>query len=147
MLNYLSRIGLSLLLSALIGSEREFNDKPAGLRTCMLVCLGATLFTIISISLREVGMRYDLGRIIAYCIVGIGFLGSGVIIQNKGSIEGVTTAGVLWALVSIGILVGLNYYVLAIISALCIYGILIMPYLITKLRGLIKNEKEKKKPC
>ena len=141
MIIYLARIGLSLLLSALIGSEREYNDKPAGLRTIMLVCLGTTLFTIISILLRgiEGNSNYDLGRIIAYTIAGIGFLGSGVIIQNKGNVEGVTTAGTLWAMVGIGVFCGLGYYILAMASTLCIYIILIMPYVITKLKKLFKR--------
>jgi len=127
-LSYLYSLGLSILLSGLIGYERESQDKPAGLRDTMLVCLGATMFTIISLILREVpglnaGLRYDLGRIIAYTIVGIGFLGSGVIIQSqkknkKGKeVEGITTASMLWAIVGIGILCGLQEYVLSVICS------------------------------
>lgn len=127
-LSYLGSIGLSLLLTALIGWERESQDKPAGLRDVMLVGVGATLFTIISLILREVpttnGVRYDLGRIIAYSIVGIGFLGSGVIMSNNKRIEGITTAGVLWISVAVGVLVGLQQYSLAIVSALVIWFVL-----------------------
>ena len=123
-LSYLYGIALSLLLSGFIGYERESQKKPAGLRDTMLVCLGATIFTIISLILRETDGTYDIGRIIAYTVVGIGFLGSGVMVQMKGRIEGITTASMLWAVVGIGILSGLEEYSLAVICAGAIYLVL-----------------------
>jgi putative Mg2+ transporter-C (MgtC) family protein len=143
-LSYLYSLGLSLLLSGLIGYERESQEKPAGLRDTMLVCFGATMFTVISLILRDTpnlgtGLRYDLGRIIAYTIVGIGFLGSGVIIQMKGRVEGITTASMLWAIVGVGLLCGLQEYILAVVCAGCIYFIL-------KLKHIkVKIEMERKK--
>lgn len=142
-LTYLYRIGLSLLLGTIIGLERETQDKPAGLRTTILVTLGATLFTIISIILRSIEGNYDLGRIIAYCIVGIGFLGAGVIKGGKDG-EGVTTASVLWVSVGVGILCGLGEYILAIISTIIIYLVLKLKYIKVKLE-IIQNGKKRRK--
>jgi len=130
LLIYLGRIGLSMVLGLFVGYEREGQKKPAGIRDISLVTLGATLFTIISIELANIAqqfqmpIRYDLGRIMAYTVVGIGFLGSGVIMQYKNKLEGITTAGTLWCMVGIGILVGMGLYSLAIISALAVYFIL-----------------------
>lgn len=143
-LNYLIGIGLSLLLSALIGYERESQKKPAGLRDAMLICLGATMFTIISLILRDVptseGIKYDLGRIIAYTIAGVGFLGGGVMITNKKKIEGITTASMLWAIVGIGILCGMGEYILVTICAGAIYLILKLKHIKIRIET-IKNKK------
>lgn len=145
-IEYIYSMGLSLLLSMLIGWEREVQDKPAGFRDVMLVCLGATLFTIISLILREVpnttaNLRYDFGRIIAYTIAGIGFLGSGIILKGKGKIvEGVTTAGVLWSVVGTGILCGLQEYILASISAIFIYFVLKLKYVKIIIEKKTKND-------
>ena len=147
-LSYLYSLGLSILLSGLIGYERESQDKPAGLRDTMLVCLGATMFTVISLILRETpglgtGLRYDLGRIIAYTIVGIGFLGSGVIIQMKGRVEGITTASMLWAIVGIGILCGLQEYVLSVICAGAIYLILKLKHIKVQIETVKKRRRKR----
>lgn len=144
MINYLIGIGLSLALSGLIGWERESQKKPAGLRDAMLICLGATMFTIISLILRDVpaseGVKYDLGRIIAYTVAGVGFLGGGVMITNKKKIEGITTASMLWAIVGIGILCGLGEYLLALICTGAIYLTLKLKYIQIK---IIKQRNKK----
>lgn len=130
LINYLYKIGLALLLSILVGFEREQSKKPAGLRDICLVTLGASFFAILALELAGICLqyqqpiRYDIGRIIAYSVVGIGFLGSGVIMQNKDKLEGITTAGTLWAMVAVGLSCGLGLYSLAILSALCVYAIL-----------------------
>ena len=125
-LEYLSKIGLALLMSVLVGFEREQSKKPAGLRDIALVTIGATFFAILALELVTIAgnVRYDMGRIIAYTVVGIGFLGSGVIMQNKNKLEGITTASTLWAMVSTGLFCGLGLYELALISGLCVYIIL-----------------------
>lgn len=125
-LEYLSKIGLALLLSILVGFEREQSKKPAGLRDIALVTIGATFFAILALELVTIAgnVRYDMGRIIAYTVVGIGFLGSGVIMQNKDKLEGITTASTLWAMVAVGLFCGLGLYELALISGLCVYVIL-----------------------
>lgn len=132
LVQYLARLGLSVLLGLLIGYEREGQNKPAGVRDVALITLGATLFGILSLEIMKlciniqsnVIIRYDMGRIIAYTIVSIGFLGSGVIIQNKNKLEGITTAGSLWCAVATGLFCGIGNYILATVSALFVYLIL-----------------------
>ncbi len=125
-LEYLGKIGLALLLSILVGFEREQSRKPAGLRDIALVTIGATFFAILALELVTIAgnVRYDMGRIIAYTVVGIGFLGSGVIMQNKDKLEGITTASTLWSMVATGLFCGLGLYELGLISGLCVYIIL-----------------------
>ena len=119
----ISKISMALLLSSLIGIERETTDKPIGLRGTMLVTLGTVLFAIIGLTFIN-QMNLDMIRLLYAPIIGIGFLGSGVIIMKKGQAQGITTATVLWAMVGIGLLVGLGMNVLAIVSTLAVYGIL-----------------------
>jgi len=122
-----TEIIIKLLLSAglgmLIGLEREIHKKPAGLRTHALVSLGACLFTITGLSF--VGNGEVLSRIIQGIITGIGFIGAGIIFQAKDRIKGLTTAAEIWALASIGILVGLGNYTTAIIATVLILIILV----------------------
>jgi putative Mg2+ transporter-C (MgtC) family protein len=110
-LDLLRMIGVLLLaafLGGLVGWERERRDRPAGLRTHILVCLGSALITLVSIHLS--GTRFDPGRIAAQIVSGIGFLGAGTIIQGRGSVRGLTTAATLWLVASIGLGIGLGAY-------------------------------------
>ncbi len=118
-LELLLRLLLSISLGALIGFERELKHRPAGLRTHMLVSLGATVFAIISIS-----FDVEPARIAAAIVAGIGFLGAGSIIAQRGHIRGITSAATLWVVAGIGLSVGVGQYLLAIISALLVFGIL-----------------------
>ncbi len=136
----LTKIGIAVLIGIFLGWEREQSNKEAGLRTTILVILGATLFTIISIMLREINGNYDLGRIIAYSIAGIGFLGTGIIAKGKRG-SGITTASLLWSVVGIGILCGLGEFQLALISALLIYFILKLKYIKISITNKRKNKK------
>lgn len=151
MIEYLQRIGLSLLLGLLIGFERDQQQKPAGIRDVALVSLGATLFTVIGLQLipmaltYEAPIRYDIGRIIAYTIVSIGFLGSGVIIQTKNKLEGITTATILWVMVAIGLLCGIGQYLLASISGLVVYLLLKLKYFRIKFETEAKRWKKRKR--
>lgn len=113
------RLLLAVALGGLIGFEREITHRPAGLRTHMLVSLGAAIFTIISIGFGE-----DPARIAAGIVTGIGFLGAGSIIALRGHIQGITTAATLWVTASIGLGVGVGEYTLAIIGAVLIFIIL-----------------------
>jgi len=144
MIEHLTKIGIAVILGIFLGWEREQSNKDAGLRTTTLVMLGATLFTIISVILREVGGNYDIGRIMAYTIAGIGFLGTGIISKEKNG-TGVTTASLLWAVVGIGILCGLGEFSLAIISALVIYFILKLKYFRIKISTIKKKRNKKTK--
>lgn len=113
------RLFLAVALGALIGFERELKHRPAGLRTHMLVSLGATLFTVISLS-----FEIDSARIAAGIVTGIGFLGAGSIIAHKGQVKGITTAATLWVVAGIGLCVGMGQYLIAVIGALLIFMIL-----------------------
>lgn len=111
---------LAVILGLLIGFEREKSHKPAGLRTHILVALGSTLITIVSISFVA-----DPARITAAIITGIGFLGAGTIIAAGRNVIGLTTAASLWVMAAIGIAVGVGDFVLAIISALIVLFVLV----------------------
>jgi len=151
---FLAKLGLSLLLGLFVGYEREHQEKPAGIRDVALVSLGATLFTIIALELINYNVkgvdtgiifRYDIGRILAYIIVSMGFLGSGVIVHTKDKLEGITTAGVLWTFVAIGILVGLGKFIMAIIATLFIYFVLKLKYIRVKIISNKRGNYGKKK--
>lgn len=114
---------LAVVLSGLIGWERERSHKPAGLRTHMLVCIGAALITVVSIGY----FVEDYARIIAALITGIGFIGAGAIIaQGTKGIHGLTTAASLWVVAAIGICVGIGWYVLAVITTVLIMLVLLL---------------------
>ncbi|MGM0409361.1 MAG: MgtC/SapB family protein [Bacillota bacterium] len=104
---------LIVALSGLIGFERERHERPAGLRTHILVGVGATILMMISISMNKVYPLSDAGRIAAQVVSGIGFLGAGTIIKEGFSVTGLTTAASLWATAAIGLAVGGGYYLLA----------------------------------
>ena len=119
----ISRLIISLILGLFIGWEREKNDKPCGLRTVALVSLGSTLFAIVG-SLLLGDPSIDIARLFYAPIIGIGFLGGGVIMKRDKNIEGITTASVLWVMVAVGLLCGLGEYKLAIVATSLIYLIL-----------------------
>jgi len=125
---------LQLLLAALLGGsiglEREYKRKEAGLKTFSLVSLGACFFTVVGVYLGShpshlsfLG-QIDPARVIQAVAIGIGFIGSGLIIHQRGQVEGLTTAAALWAAAAIGIGVGVRMYLLAILGALVTIGIL-----------------------
>jgi putative Mg2+ transporter-C (MgtC) family protein len=124
---------LAVVLGSIIGLERELSGKPAGLRTNILICLGAAVFTIISKQMAEVGG--SVTRIAAQIVTGVGFLGAGAIIQDRGGVHGLTTAATIWLVASIGMACGAGFYSLAVISAIIAVVVLI---------GLAKFEKPKK---
>jgi len=110
------RIGIIVLLSGLIGLDRELKHKPAGAKTHIMVGLGSTIFTIVSIYMYlhyKGETQVDPGRIAAQVVTGIGFLGAGTIIQSGGNVIGLTTAASLWATAGIGLAVGSGMYTLA----------------------------------
>jgi putative Mg2+ transporter-C (MgtC) family protein len=110
---------LSVALGALIGFERELKRRPAGLRTHMLVSLGATIFTIVSLS-----FDIEPARVAAGIVTGIGFLGAGSIIAQRGHIRGITSAATLWAVAGIGLAIGVEEYLIAIVGAIMIFATL-----------------------
>lgn len=121
------RLLLAFLLGSVVGMEREYTQQSAGLRTHILVCMGATIFTIVSASavtadaLHTGGtVRYvgDPTRIAAQIVSGIGFIGGGAVLRHGASIRGLTTAASLWMMASIGMLIGIGYYQLSIVATL-----------------------------
>lgn len=120
------RLMLAALLGGLVGLERELSHKPAGLRTNMLICLGAALFTIISTESTRAFGAGDPTRIAAQIIPGIGFIGAGVVIRERGTIIGITSAATIFMVASIGMAVGSGLIVTAIFSALLLLGCLVV---------------------
>lgn len=103
---------VSVVLGGLVGLERAFNAKPAGLRTNTLVCLGAAAFTMMSKHLLgENGA--EVSRVIAGVVTGVGFLGAGALIHEGSGVHGLTTAASIWLVASIGIACGVGLYMLA----------------------------------
>ena len=111
---FLLRCGIAALCGGLIGVERELRNKPAGFRTNILICVGASIY--MSIGLLIPG-DVDPTRIAAQVVTGIGFLGAGCIIQSGNDIRGLTSAATIWVVASIGIVAGAGYPVLATIAA------------------------------
>lgn len=118
----LTRVLLAMLLSGLIGAERETHERPAGLRTHVLVGVGACLFMLMSLSMAELGG--DPGRIAAQVVTGIGFIGAGTIWLRGDVIRGLTTAASIWATSAVGMLTGAGWYGLAIVATLAVFAAL-----------------------
>ena len=110
---------VSILCGAIVGSERERAEKPAGLRTLTLICLGSTIFTIMSIDPAFGAM--DRSRIAAQIVTGVGFLGAGAILRERGSITGLTTAASIWVIAAVGMVVGVGYALSGIVLSGAIY--------------------------
>ncbi len=114
---------LAVVLGAAIGLEREISGKAAGLRTNVMICLGAAVFTIISKQMA--GETGAVTRIAAQIVTGVGFLGAGAIIRDRASVLGLTTAATIWLVASIGMACGAKLYLLAVISTLIAIVVLI----------------------
>lgn len=117
---------MATLLCGLIGAEREFRSKQAGLKTMIMIGLGSTLFTILSI---KIGVSSH-DRIASNIVTGIGFLGAGVIFKEDNQVKGLTTACVIWIVAAIGMAIGSGYYEQAIgVTLVVLLALLIFPYL------------------
>jgi putative Mg2+ transporter-C (MgtC) family protein len=110
----LLRLLLAAGLGAAIGLEREFRRKPAGLRTNILIALGAALFTMVSIALAHDGGTTD--RVAAQIVTGIGFLGAGAIMRTGENVHGMTTAATIWVNAAVGMAAGAGEYVMASVA-------------------------------
>ena len=104
------KLVLAVVIGGIIGAERERHNKAAGLRTMILICIGAALFTIFS--MKMTGDQYDPTRIASNIVVGIGFLGAGVILREGGRITGLTTAATIWLTAALGMGIGSSQYIL-----------------------------------
>ena len=99
----------AMFLGIVVGADREIVGKEAGIKTYSLVAVGSTMFTILSMN----PIFPDNGRIISQIIVGIGFIGAGLIIFHQNKVHGLTTAAALWVMAAIGVAIGMEYYFLA----------------------------------
>jgi putative Mg2+ transporter-C (MgtC) family protein len=106
---------LAAVLGGIIGIEREIRDKPAGLRTNILICVGSTLFMSISTKVAEM-LGGDPTRIAAQIISGIGFLGAGAVLHSHGFVLGLTTAATIWVVAGVGMALGSGMYMIAIFT-------------------------------
>lgn len=119
----IKQLTLAAVLGMVIGFEREHRRKPAGLRTYALVALGAALFTVLS-SASVLGTSFDPARIAANVVVGIGFIGGGLIFMRGGHMEGLTTAAGLWATAAIGMAAGFGLSAIAVYAAILVLVVL-----------------------
>lgn len=113
----------AVVCGALIGIERERADKPAGLRTLILICLGSAIFTLMSRLMVEGGSG-DRSRIAAQIVTGIGFLGAGAILRERGLVVGVTTGAGIWATAAVGMVLGAGYIAAGVFFTLLIVATL-----------------------
>jgi putative Mg2+ transporter-C (MgtC) family protein len=124
-LELLGRLLIAAVLGGAIGAERELNDQAAGLRTHMLLTIGACLFTVISAYGFRRGVGTDPSRLAAQIVTGIGFLGGGAIVRHGLTVKGLTTAASIWATASVGVAVGAGDYVLGVGGAALVVGTLV----------------------
>jgi putative Mg2+ transporter-C (MgtC) family protein len=121
----IGRVFLAFVLGGLVGFERERTQRPAGLRTHMLVAAGAACFTVASIyGFQGLGANSDPARLAAQIITGIGFLGAGAIFRTGDTVKGITTASSIWITAAIGILIGAGMIYLAIFTTVMTWFVL-----------------------
>ena len=120
------KLGVAACLGGIVGYDREMRLKNAGLKTNILICMGATVYTAISLQnlTNHTAQVADPNRVIAQIVSGVGFLGAGAIIQSRGSVKGMTTAATIWMMAAIGAVVGSGQLVTAILLTLMILAVL-----------------------
>jgi putative Mg2+ transporter-C (MgtC) family protein len=121
-LELLVQLVLAVVLGGVIGLERELKGKPAGLRTNILISIGATLFTVLS--MRMAAERGDPGRVAAQILAGVGFIGAGTILHTRGAVTGLTSAATIWVVAAIGMALGTGAYVEAVGTTILVMVVL-----------------------
>lgn len=132
------RLALAIIIGGAIGYERQYKNRPAGFRTHILVCTGAAIVSMMQLHIVEDAInmaiqnpelaplfRADSGRMPAQVITGIGFLGAGTIMHEKGSIKGLTTAATVWVVGCLGLAIGYGFYWLSVIAGIFVFLILV----------------------
>lgn len=120
------KLVLAVAVGGVIGAEREFRDKSAGFRTLIFICVGSTLFTMFSYKFADDG---DPARIAAQIVSGVGFLGAGSILRDRGRITGLTTAAMIWLAAALGMGIGSGNYVVTVAATGIILVVLwLFPY-------------------
>jgi putative Mg2+ transporter-C (MgtC) family protein len=130
----LARLAIAAVLGGVVGAERELSDQPAGLRTHILLTVGACLFTLISAY--GFGPNSDPSRLAAQIVTGIGFLGGGAILRHGFTIRGLTTAASIWATCALGVAVGVGSYVLAVGATVLVLAVLVG---LRAIRNVLRN--------
>lgn len=121
-LELMLQLALATLLGGAIGLERELGGKPAGLRTNILICMGAVLYTALSVELA--GEYADPARIAAQIVTGVGFIGAGTILHARGAVVGLTSAATIWVVAAIGVALGAKAYLEAVGTTVFVVGVL-----------------------
>jgi putative Mg2+ transporter-C (MgtC) family protein len=111
-----AQVSVAFIIGAVIGLEREFRSKPAGFRTMILICVGSCLYTILS---KEIG-NGSADRIASNIVTGIGFIGAGVIFKEGITVNGLTTAALIWVTAALGMAIGYHNYPLAIVVSIMV---------------------------
>lgn len=134
-IEFIIRLIIASTFGGLIGLERQIQGQSAGFRTQLLVCLGACLFTILSLKTYLIFGKYaDPGRIAAQIVVGIGFLGAGAILRHGEFVRGLTTAASLWTVSAIGMAIGFGEYLIgSIATVLVLANLIILKHLESKI--------------
>jgi len=122
--SYLILAVIAVVCGSIVGLERERKEKPAGMLTLALVCLGAAIFTMVSYVFDQ--GQGDPSRVAAQVVTGVGFLGAGVILRSGGGISGTVTAATIWATAAIGMVVGIGYAGSAIALSIFVLGVLMV---------------------
>lgn len=120
--DYALRILISFAVGSIIGFEREYRSKAAGLRTMIMICLGSTIFTIVSLIIDPDSQD----RIAATIVTGVGFLGAGIIFKDGLSVTGLTTASTVWIASALGMVIGVGEYFVAFFSLLVVLIVLVL---------------------
>jgi putative Mg2+ transporter-C (MgtC) family protein len=129
----LIKVGIAVFCGAVLGLERQYKNKTAGFRTIILICLGSTIFTMIS---QRAGQGVNINL-----VTGVGFIGAGVIFKDNISVNGLTTAAVIWVAAAIGMANGSGNYMLAIISTFVTLAVLILFHIFEIYLDKINHEK------
>jgi putative Mg2+ transporter-C (MgtC) family protein len=135
----LFKLSIAILIGGILGYEREYSNRPAGLRTHILVCIASTVVSMIQLGIIEDtsnmilqypqladALKADIGRLGAQLLSGIAFIGVGTIIHNRGSVKGLTTAASVWVTACIGLAVGMGYYFLSFATAAAVYIVVVL---------------------
>jgi putative Mg2+ transporter-C (MgtC) family protein len=129
----LIKVGIATLCGAMLGFERQYKNKTAGFRTIIVICLGSALYTMVA---QKNGLLSNMN-----IVTGIGFIGAGVIFKDGFSVNGLTTAAVIWISAAIGMVVGAGSYLLALISTVLTLFILILFHLLEDYVDKIHHER------
>ncbi|MEO6849895.1 MAG: MgtC/SapB family protein [Mucilaginibacter sp.] len=131
--NDLIKVGIAILCGAILGFERQYKNKTAGFRTIILICLGSTIFTMIS---QRAGQGVNINL-----VTGVGFIGAGVIFKDNISVNGLTTAAVIWTAAAIGMAIGSGNYMLSLVATVVTITVLLLFHIFENYLDKVHHEK------